>query len=168
MLMEERVTCSTDQRLTESELQAIAKAEFENPRAGYCDQQREHPQHPLMHRAANAALADHYERLIDTGVRPWPKTDDEPTLAANGYSSERIGLRMLSDLHVVQSAIQPNTAVFGLPRLGFVSNRLLIETVKRALYPAYRHAAMSVQEELVTQPQHKAGTMSRLKDGSVA
>src|SRR5690606_25643274 len=44
MLLEEQVTRRADERPSEAELQAIAKAEFENQRARYCDQQREHPQ----------------------------------------------------------------------------------------------------------------------------
>lgn len=149
MLMEERVTRRSDERPTEIELQAIAKAEFENQRARYCDQQREHPQHHLMHSAANAAYADYYQRMIDTGGRPCVDAADEAALAANGYSAERIErLKALIDLHADQPAIQPNTAIFHLRRLGFEPNRLLIETVKRALYPAYRDAALSAQEQL--------------------
>lgn len=64
MLLEERVTRRADERPSEIELQAIAKAEFENQRARYCDQQREHPQHHLMHSASNAAYADYYHALI--------------------------------------------------------------------------------------------------------
>jgi hypothetical protein len=149
MLLEERVTRRGDERPTEIELQAIAKAEFENQRARYCDQQREHPQHHLMHSAANAAYADYYQRMIDTGGRPALELADEAALATKGYSAERIDrLRTLIELHSDQPAIQPNTAIFHLRRLGFEPSRLLIETVKRALYPAYRDAALSAQEQL--------------------
>lgn len=149
MLLEERVSRRADERPSEAELQAIAKAEFENQRARYCDQQREHPQHRLMHSAANAAYADYYQRMIDTGGRPSLEAADETALVANGYSSERIErLKTLIELHADQPAIQPNTAIFHLRQLGFEPNKLLVGMVTRALYPAYRDAALAAQEQL--------------------
>jgi hypothetical protein len=68
MLVEERVR-RADERPSEAELQAIAKAEFQNQLARFCDQQREHPQQRAMHRPANLAYADYYQRMIDTGGR---------------------------------------------------------------------------------------------------
>ena len=44
MLVREHVR-RADERPSEAELQAIAKAEFQNQFARYCDMQREHPQH---------------------------------------------------------------------------------------------------------------------------
>ena len=42
MFVEEQVRRRADERPSEAELQAIAKAEFQNQLARYCDQQREH------------------------------------------------------------------------------------------------------------------------------
>ncbi|HYJ29718.1 MAG TPA: hypothetical protein VEW25_05190, partial [Allosphingosinicella sp.] len=71
MLVEERVRRRADERPSEVELQAIAKAEFQNQLARYCDMQRELPQHRAMHSAANLAYADYYQRMIDTPARQW-------------------------------------------------------------------------------------------------
>jgi hypothetical protein len=68
MLVEERVRRRADERPSEAELQAIAKAEFQNQLARYCDMQREHPRHKAMHSAANLAYADYYQRMIDTAA----------------------------------------------------------------------------------------------------
>ncbi|MBN9504449.1 MAG: tyrosine-type recombinase/integrase [Altererythrobacter sp.] len=149
MLLEEQVTRRSDERPTEAELQAIAKAEFENQRARYCDQQREHPQHRMMHSAANAAYADYYQRMIDTGGRPQLADDEEATLITSGYSEERIDrLKTLIELHEGQPAVKPNTAIFHLRQLGFEPNRQLVGMVTRALYPAYRDAVLAAQEQL--------------------
>jgi hypothetical protein len=45
MLVEEQARRRADERPSEAELQAIAKAEFQNQLARYCDMQREHPHH---------------------------------------------------------------------------------------------------------------------------
>ena len=55
MLIEEQAARRADERPSEAELQAIAKAEFQNQFARYCDMQREHPRHRAMHSAANLA-----------------------------------------------------------------------------------------------------------------
>lgn|GEM_PF-6930421 len=43
LLVEERVRRRADERPSEAELQAIAKAEFQNQLGRYCDMQRQHP-----------------------------------------------------------------------------------------------------------------------------
>jgi hypothetical protein len=89
MLVEERVR-RADERPSEAELQAIAKAEFQNQLAHYCDMQREHPQQRAMHSAANLAYADYYQRMIDTGGRPDFSEGEEVALLASGYPLERL------------------------------------------------------------------------------
>ena len=84
MLVEEQARRRPDGRPSEAELQAIAKAEFQNQLARYCDQQREHPRHRAMHSAANLAYADYYQRMIDTGGRPGFATGEEAELLAAG------------------------------------------------------------------------------------
>jgi integrase len=149
VMLHEQITRRADSRPAEAELQAIAKAEFQNQLARYCDQQREHPQHHRMHSAANEAYADYYQRMIETGGRPVLEPFDETDLVSRGYSAERIDrLNTLIQLHSDRPAIQPNTAIQHLRQLGFEPNKILIETVKRALYPAYRDAALAAQEQL--------------------
>jgi hypothetical protein len=89
MLVEERAR-RADERPSEAELQAIAKAEFQNQLARYCDMQREHPQQRAMHSAANLAYADYYQRMIDTGGRPDFSEGEEVALLASGYPLERL------------------------------------------------------------------------------
>ena len=162
MMLEEQVTRRADERPTEAELKAIAKAEFENQRARYCDQQREHPKHRAMHTASNTAYADYFQRMIDTGGRPFLEPADEAALSANGYSSERIArLKVVTEHHGEQPQIQPNTAIFYLRQLGFEPSRPLVKTVGRALWPAYRDAAIAAQvqlDEMLGKQQDPAGS----------
>ncbi len=167
MLLEEQVTRRADERPSEAELQAIAKAEFENQRARYCDQQREHPQHRMMHGTANAAYADYYQRMIDTGGRPHLADGEEAMLLASGYSEERLErLKVLIELHEGQPAVKPNTAIFHLRQLGFEPNRQLVGMVTRALYPAYRDAALAAQEQLDEMSGRKHGPHTEKSEAS--
>lgn len=151
MLVEEMAARRPDERPSEAELQAIAKAEFQNQLARYCDQQREHPRHRAMHSAANLAYADYYQRMIDTGGRPVFVTGEEAELLAAGYPLERLErLKVVIEQHHSggQPAIKPGTCAFHLRRLGFEPNRFLDAIVERALYPAYRDACLEAEVAL--------------------
>jgi len=151
MLVEERVRRRGDERPSEAELQAIARAEFQNQLARYCDQQREHPQHRAMHSAMNLAYADYYQRMIDTGGRPEFAEGEEAALLASGWSLERLErLKLLIEHHheIGQPAIKPSTLAFHLRSLGFEPNRILNGMLERALYPAYRDACLQAESAL--------------------
>ena len=158
MLVEEQARRRPDERPSEAELQAIAKAEFQNQLARYCDMQREHPRHRAMHSAANRAYADYYQRMIDTGGRPGFATGEEEELLAARYPLERLErLKIVIEQHHSggQPAIKPGTCAFHLRRLGFEPNRFLDAIVERALYPAYRDACLEAEAALVPPPARK-------------
>jgi integrase len=160
MLVEEVARRRPDERPSEAELQAIAKAEFQNQLARYCDMQREHPRQRAMHSAANLAYADYYQRMIDTGGRPEFAEGEEPALLASGYPLERLErLKIVIGQHHCsgQSAIKHSTMAFHLRALGFEPNRILSAMVERALYPAYRDACLKAQVAL-GQPQPAFGS----------
>jgi integrase len=151
MLVEERVR-RADERPSEAELQAIAKAEFQNQLARYCDMQREHPQQRAMHSAANLAYADYYQRMIDTGGRPEFVEGEEAALLASGYLLERLErLKIVIGRH---HGGRQRTMAFHLSSLGFQPNRGLTAMVERALYPAYRDACL--EAELALAPPGRA------------
>lgn len=136
MLVEEQARRRPDERPSEAELQAIAKAEFQNQLARYCDMQREHPRHRAMHSATNLAYADYYQRMIDTGGRPVFATGEEAELLEAGYPLERLErLKVVIEQHHGggQPAIKPGTCAFHLRRLGFEPSRFLDAIVERAL-----------------------------------
>jgi integrase len=148
MLVEERVRRRADERPSEAELQAIAKAEFQNQLARFCDQQREHPQQRAMHSAANLGYADYYQRMIDTGGRPEFVEGEEAALLASGYPLERLErLKIVIQRHHGggQPAIKHSTMAFHLGSLGFHPSRGLTAMVERALYPAYRDACLEAE-----------------------
>ncbi len=151
MLVEEVARRRPDERPSEAELQAIAKAEFQNQLARYCDMQREHPRHRAMHSAANLAYADYYQRMIDTGGRPEFADEEEAALLASGYPLERLErLKIVIAQHHGggQPAIKHSTMAIHLRALGFEPNRILSAMVERALYPAYRDACLEAEATL--------------------
>lgn len=151
MLVEEVARRRADERPSEAELQAIAKAEFQNQLARYCDMQREHPRHRAMHSAANLAYAEYYQRMIDTGGRPEFADGEEAALLASGYPLERLErLKIVIAQHHGggQPAIKHSTMAFHLRALGFEPNRILSAMVERALYPAYRDACLEAEAAL--------------------
>ncbi|HEX8125169.1 MAG TPA: site-specific integrase [Allosphingosinicella sp.] len=151
MLVEEVARRRPDERPSEAELQAIAKSEFQNQLARYCDMQREHPRHRAMHSAANLAYADYYQRMIDTGGRPDFEVGEEAALLASGYPLERLErLKIVIEQHHGggQPAIKYSTMAFHLRALGFEPNRILSAMVERALYPAYRDACLEAEATL--------------------
>ncbi|HEY0411691.1 MAG TPA: hypothetical protein VGD66_00945 [Allosphingosinicella sp.] len=151
MIIEEVATRRPDERPSEAELQAIAKAEFQNQLARYCDQQREHPRQRAMHSAANLAYADYYQRLIDTGGRPEFGPGEEAALLASGYPLERLErLKIVIERHHGggQPAIKHSTMALHLRGLGFEPNRVVSAMVERALYPAYRDACLEAEAAL--------------------
>lgn len=151
MLVKEVARRRPDERPSEAELQAIAKAEFQNQLARYCDMQREHPRHRAMHSAANLAYADYYQRMIDTGGKPQFSSSEETALLAEGYPFERLErLKIVIEQHHGggQPAIKHSTMAFHLRALGFEPNRILSAMVERALYPAYRDACPQAEATL--------------------
>jgi hypothetical protein len=121
MLVEEVARRRPDERPSEPELQAIAKAEFQNKLARYCDMQREHPWHRAMHSAANLAYADYYQRMIETGGRPEFAEGEEAALLASGYPLERLErLKIVIQQHHGggRPAIKHSTMAFHLRVLG--------------------------------------------------
>lgn len=170
-MIEEQASRRPDERPSEAELQAIAKAEFQNQLARYCDMQREHPRHRAMHSPANLAYADYYQRMIDTGRRPQFASSEEAALLALGYPLERLErLKIVIEQHHGggQPAIKPSTLAFHLRGLGFEPNRILSAMVERALYPAYRDACLEAEVALgsprpafETTPEDPSGTASK-------
>lgn len=151
MLVEEQARKRTDERPSEAELQAFAKAEFQNQLARYCDMQRQHPQHRAMHTATNLAYADYYQRMIDTGGQPSFAPGEEAELLASGWALERLErLNVVIEQHheVGQPAIKHSTLACHLRSLGFEPNRIMSGLVERALYPAYRDACLEAEAAL--------------------
>lgn len=166
MLVEEQARRRPDERPSEAELQAIAKAEFQNQLARYCDMQRQHPRHRAMHSAANLAYADYYQRMIDTGGRPGFATGEETELLAAGYPHERLErLKAVIEQHHSggQPAIKPSTCAFHLRRLGFEPNRFLDAIVERALYSAYRDACLEAEAALAPPASLTAARQPRVE-----
>ena len=124
MLVEEQVKRRADERPSEAELQAIAKAEFQNQLAHYCNMQRKHPQHRIWHSAMNLAYADYYQRMIDTGGRPEFSEGEEAALLASGWAFQRLErLKLLIEHHHELDSPRSSTARWRSTCAGSASNR---------------------------------------------
>jgi hypothetical protein len=87
-MLDRRARQKTD--ITEQELQAIAKAMYEERLAEVCTLQRSTPYDFETHSAANLAFIDYFERLKNQGGHMSLLPDDERTLEAEGWSAQRI------------------------------------------------------------------------------
>ncbi|KTT98674.1 hypothetical protein SB4_10505 [Sphingomonas sanguinis] len=76
--------------ITEQELQAIAKAMYEERLAEVCTLQRSTPYDVEHHSAANLAFIDYFERLKNQGGRMSFLPAEERKLEAEGWSAQRI------------------------------------------------------------------------------
>ncbi|WP_294189822.1 hypothetical protein, partial [uncultured Sphingomonas sp.] len=76
--------------ITEQELQAIAKAMYEERLAEVCTLQRSTPYDVENHSAANLAFIDYFERLKNQGGHMSFLSAEERKLEAEGWSAQRI------------------------------------------------------------------------------
>lgn len=153
-MLEDRIKAS-DARLTEADLQAMAKAAYEEKLGQFCDQQRAHPAHRTTHSAMNTAYADYYDVLIDKdGVAPF---GDERTVAAYtalGWPAERVErlFQVLKHHETGQAAISPATVDHFLREFGYTPHAGLRRMVERVLRVAYRDACLAAEASLQGQP----------------
>ncbi len=139
-MLEQRIRAA-DARLTESEVQAIARQAYDELLGRFCEQQRCSPQLVDTHAIANRAFADHYERCRERGG-PAPLTDAEREVLVAKW-----GVRRVQELEAV-IALEEQGHVFIKPR--FIDARLRdmgIEPhdghrrqVTAAMYEPYRDA----------------------------
>ena len=91
--------------ITEQDLQAIAKAMYEERLAEVCTLHRSTPYDVEDHSAANLAFVDYFERLKNQGGRMSFLPAEERKLQAEGWSAQRIaGLRRIIAMREEQGA----------------------------------------------------------------
>ncbi len=139
-MLEQRIRAA-DARLTESEVQAIARQAYDELLGRFCEQQRRAPQLADTHTIANRAFADYYERCRERGG-PAPLTTAERSVLA-----ARWGIRRVQELEAV-IALEEQGHAFISPR--FIDSRLRdmgIEPhnghrrqIAAAMYEPYRDA----------------------------
>jgi len=139
--------------ITERELQAIAKAMYEERLAEVCTDQRSTPYRAYLHSAANQAFVDYFDRLARLGGHMSLMDGERQRLAAEGWTEQRI-----ADLDTVValreekglSPIRRDEIDRHLGDAGFVPDDRLRWAVELALYPAYRKAYADAQRQLTT------------------
>lgn len=104
-MLDRRAKQKTD--ITEQELQAIAKAMYEERLAEVCTLQRSTPYDVETHSAANLAFVDYFERLKNQGGRMSFLPSEERKLQAEGWSAQRITRALKASLQVVDRGRVP-------------------------------------------------------------
>ena len=136
---------------TEEELQAVARAAYEEVLTDLCTAQRSQPYHAEHHSAVNHACADYYDRLIRNGGHMSFMPEEERKLSVEGWSQQRI-----ADLrNIVQLRENENITRFSdesidpkLRAIGFEPNDELQWMVELVLYPAFRDAHLEAEASL--------------------
>lgn len=133
---------------TEAELQAMAKAAYDELLAEICTDQRSTPYNAQYHSAANLAFADYYDRLARNGGHMSLLREEEQRLADQGWDEQRI-----TDLRAIVK-MRENEGVTRL-RDDFIDARLraagfeptdeLRWMVQLVLYPAFRDAHLDAE-----------------------
>ena len=139
--------------MTERELQAIAKAMYEERLAEVCTEQRATPDDAEFHSATNRVFVDYFQRLTSRGGHMSFLPDEQQKLAAEGWDSQRI-----ADLQTV-IALRENKGVSPirqeeidrhLAAAGFAIDDRLRWMVELALYPTYRDVYADAEKQLRT------------------
>lgn len=163
-MLDRRARQKTD--ITEQELQAIAKAMYEERLAEVCTLQRSTPYDVETHSAVNLAFIDYFERLKNQGGRMSFLPAEERKLEAEGWSAQRI-----ADLHTIiamreERGIDPirqDEIDRHLAAAGFAVDDRLRWMLELALYPAYRDVYAAAEAQL-----RSAATPATVGPGSSA
>ncbi len=148
-MLDRRARQKTD--ITEQELQAIAKAMYEERLAEVCTLQRSTPYDVENHSAANLAFVDYFERLKNQGGRMSFLPAEERKLQAEGWRAQRIAdLRRIIAMREEQGAdpIRQDEIDRHLAAAGFAVDDRLRWMLELALYPAYRDAYAAAEAQL--------------------
>ncbi|MFG6283181.1 hypothetical protein [Sphingomonas sp. S6] len=148
-MLDRRARQKTD--ITEQELQAIAKAMYEERLAEVCTLQRSTPYDVEHHSAANLAFIDYFEHLKNQGGHMSFLPGDERKLEAEGWSAQRIAdLRSIIAMREERgvSPIRPDEIDRHLAAAGFAVDDRLRWRLELALYPAYRDVYAAAEAQL--------------------
>jgi integrase len=148
-MLDRRARQKTD--ITEQELQAIAKAMYEERLAEVCTLQRSTPYDVENHSAANLAFVDYFERLKNQGGHMSFLPAEERKLDAEGWSAQRIAdLRSIIAMREERgvSLIRPDEVDRHLAAAGFAVDDRLRWMLELALYPAYRDVYAAAEAQL--------------------
>lgn len=159
-----------NRELTERELQAIAKAMYEERLAEVCTEQRATPYDAEHHSTTNRAFVDYFRRLTLQGGHMSFLPDEQRKLEAEGWDAQRI-----ADLQTI-IALRENKGVSPIRRdeidrhlaaAGFAIDDRLRWLVELALYPTYRDVYADAEQQLRTLVQPVVATASRPPPQSV-
>ncbi|RYY29334.1 MAG: hypothetical protein EOP62_00390 [Sphingomonadales bacterium] len=136
---------------TEGELQAIAKAMYEELLAKICADQRATPYHSDLHSAANNGYIDYFQRLTGLGGHLSFLPAEGQRLEAQGWDAQRIAdlryiIRLREEMGL--SPIKREDIDRHLERAGFRPDDQLRWLVELALYPTYRDAHIEAEAQL--------------------
>lgn len=148
-MLDRRAKQKTD--ITEQELQAIAKAMYEERLAEVCTLQRSTPYDVENHSAANLALVDYFERLKNQGGHMSFLPGEERKLEAEGWSAQRIvDLRRIIAMREERGIdpIRQEEIDRHLAAAGFAVDDRLRWMLELALYPAYRDVYAAAEAQL--------------------
>ena len=137
--------------ISERELQAIAKAMYEQRLAEVCTDQRSTPYNVEHHSAANLAFIDYFERLQKLGSHMSFLPDEERKLTEAGWGAQRIAdLRSIINMREERdiSPIRRDDIDRHLAAAGFAVDDKLRWMLELALYPAYRDAYAAAERQL--------------------
>ena len=137
--------------MSERELQAIAKAMYEQRLAEVCTDQRSTPYNVEHHSAANLAFIDYFERLQKLGSHMSFLPDEERKLTEAGWGAQRIAdLRSIINMREERdiSPIRRDDIDRHLAAAGFAVDDKLRWMLELALYPAYRDAYAAAERQL--------------------
>lgn len=139
--------------MTERELQAIARAMYEERLAEVCFEQRATPDDAEYHSATNRAFVDYFQRLTSRGGHMSFLPEEQSALEADGWDAQRI-----ADLKTV-IALRENKGVSPIRKdeidrhlaaAGFAIDDRLRWMVELALYPTYRDVYADAEKQLRT------------------
>lgn len=148
-MLEQEARRKTD--ITERELQAIAKAMYDERLGEICTLQRSTPYNAESHSVANLAFIDYFQRLKDNGGRMSFLPGEQRKLEDAGWSSQRIDdLRSIIAMREERniSPIRPAEIDRHLAAAGFAVDDKLRWMVELALYPNYRDAYAAAEQQL--------------------
>ena len=136
---------------TEAELQAMAKAAYEELLAEFCTEQRSRPYDAEEHSFVNLAYADYYNRLARNGGHMSLMEGEVTRLAGEGWDEQRIAdLRTIVNLREDRdiTRLTPKLMDAKLRAFGFEPTDELRWMLELALYPAFRDAHLDAEISL--------------------
>lgn len=137
---------------TESEMQAMGRALYEELLSDLCTKQRASPYDADTHSMANLAYADYFDRMAQLGGRASLLPEEEKRLMAErGWDQQRIAdLRCLIGVHDERGfpLIKPDSLDRQLYAFGYAPDDRLRWMLELVLYPYYRDAHLDAEIEL--------------------